>query len=69
MLRWFEVDVACDVDFGLYEVYPIGRVFSFYVHSEVEIFPGDFVLVDFNIYYTRVIKLVRNGEVVIDVRA
>lgn len=64
MLRWFIVDEACDVDVGVYEVYPIGRVFSVFVHSDLEILPGDFVLVEFELYSARVVKLVRNGVVV-----
>lgn len=64
MLRWFIVDEACEVDLGVYDVYPIGRVFSVSVHSSLKIFPGDFVLVEFEFINARVVKLVRNGEVV-----
>ncbi len=69
MLRWFIVDEACDVDVDVYEVYPIGRVFSVFVHSDLEILPGDVVLVEFELCNARVVKLVRNGGVVFDVQS
>lgn len=69
MLRFFLVDEACDVDVDVYEVYPIGRVFSVFVHCDIPILPGDCILVDFEFASAHVIKLVRKGEVLIDVFA
>lgn len=66
MLRWFIIDKACDVDINLYEIYPVGRLFSFFVYSPLEILPGDVILVKLELYYTHVVKLVRNGVVLYD---
>lgn len=67
MYRWLMVDEAFDVDIGVYEIYPKSRVFSYLVHSELEILPDDVVLVKFEPFYSRVLKLIRNGDVLIDV--
>ena len=60
----FKISSADQIDESLYEVTTCERVFSYFVHSDVELLRGDIITVYRNSIGAYVVEIFRNGDVV-----